>query len=414
MQIYSMRFTLKWLLAFFIVSCQSNLPAQEQLSELTEKNGEQSEKLIKVGAERIAEISSRLENKRVGVIANQTSRVGNTHLVDTLIDVNINVVRIFSPEHGFRGEADAGEKVNSNKDEKTGLEVVSLYGNNKKPTVEQLKGIDVLLFDLQDVGTRFYTYISTLHYAMEAAAENNVEVIVLDRPNPNGSYVDGPIRKNGFESFVGMDPIPVVHGMTVGEIGKMINGEGWLKGEVKCKLEVIACEQYGRTMPYSLPVSPSPNLRSDEAIQLYPTLCFFEGTIVSIGRGTVMPFEVFGHPDLKGKPGYDASFKPISSYGAKHPKLENEVCYGKNLQDYFKGSPADKLEISWIIDAYKDLGSKPTFFLKNNFFDLLAGTDELRKQIIAGKSEAEIRQSWETELVEFKKMRKKYLIYKDN
>jgi len=347
----------------------------------------------------------------VGVIGNQTSRVGATHLVDTLIACGIDVKKVYSPEHGFRGDADAGEHVATDKDPKTGLTIVSIYGSNKKPSPLQLDGIDILVFDLQDVGTRFYTYISTLHYIMEAAAENNIEVVVLDRPNPNGHYVDGPIRKKGFESFVGMHPIPIVHGMTVGEIAQMINGEKWLKNEVQAELTVVSCLNYDRNMSYSLPVSPSPNLRSDAAIQLYPGLCLFEGTSLSVGRGTENPFEVFGHPDLKGKEGFAYSFTPVSSFGAKNPKLKDEVCFGKNLREYGESGEINKLEIQWLIRAYQEMGSDDFFITKNRWFDILAGTDELRKDIIAGKSEAEIRESWEEGLDGFMEMRGKYLIY---
>ncbi len=423
---YSMRLFLKSFLMFFIISCQSNFPAQEVLHPILKEKVEdtisksihqQSKELI-VGAEQLDKLKILLGSKKVGIVGNQTSRVGDTHLVDTLISSGINLVKVYSPEHGFRGDADAGEHVASNKDPKTGLTIVSIYGDNKKPSAAQLEGIEVLVFDLQDVGARFYTYISTLHYIMEAAAENNIEVVVLDRPNPNGHYVDGPIRKKGYESFVGMHPIPIVHGMTVGEIAQMINGEKWLKNEVQAKLTVIPVQNYNRNMPYSLPVSPSPNLRSDAAIQLYPGLCLFEGTSLSVGRGTEHPFEVYGHPDLKGKPGFEYSFTPISSFGAKNPKHQDKVCYGENLHDY--GDPdkygtgngkVNKLEIQWLIKAYKALGSADFFITKNRWFDILAGTDELRKDIVAGKSEEEIREGWKVGLEEFMEMRRGYLIY---
>ncbi|WP_233244148.1 exo-beta-N-acetylmuramidase NamZ family protein [Brumimicrobium oceani] len=409
---------------FFVISCQSNLPAQENELNQTLENSQDSiqnslpevaEKLV-VGAEQIELIQTLLGNKKVGIVGNQTSRVGETHLVDTLLSRGMNVVKVYSPEHGFRGDADAGEHVSSDQDPKTGLSIVSIYGSNKKPSAAQLNGVEVLLFDLQDVGARFYTYISTLHYIMEAAAENNIEVVVLDRPNPNGHYVDGPIRKKGYESFVGMHPIPIVHGMTVGEIAKMINGEKWLKNGVQADLTVVSCLNYDRNMPYSLPVSPSPNLRSDAAIQLYPGLCLFEGTILSVGRGTETPFEVFGHPDLKGKEAFDYSFTPVPSYGAKDPKLKNELCYGMNLHNY--GDPNNsetkrihQLEIQWLIQAYKAMGSDDFFITKNRWFDILAGTDELRKDIVAGKSEEEIRASWRAGLEGFKEKRRGYLIY---
>jgi len=398
---------------FFVTSCQSNLPAQELNNEKSSEMFEDTkENAIIVGAEQLESLELILANKKVGLVGNQTSRVGGVHLVDTLIISGIELVKVYSPEHGFRGDADAGEHVSSDKDPKTGLPIVSIYGSNKKPSNAQLEGVDVLLFDLQDVGARFYTYISTLHYIMEAAAENGIAVVVLDRPNPNGHYVDGPIRKKGYESFVGMHPIPIVHGMTVGEIAQMINGEKWLKNEVHCDLTVISCLNYSRDMPYSLPVSPSPNLRSDAAIQLYPGLCLFEGTSLSVGRGTEHPFEVFGHPDLKGKPGFEYSFTPISSYGAKDPVLKDKLCYGQDLTAYADTTRINQLEIKWLLASYKAMQSPDFFTTKNRWFDILAGTDELRKQIIAGKTEEEIRTSWKSDLEDFKEMRKIYLIYK--
>ncbi|HLV41748.1 MAG TPA: DUF1343 domain-containing protein [Brumimicrobium sp.] len=410
---YSLRLFLKSFLVFFVTSCQSNLPAQELNNEKSSEMFEDTkENAIIVGAEQLESLELILANKKVGLVGNQTSRVGGVHLVDTLIISGIELVKVYSPEHGFRGDADAGEHVSSDKDPKTGLPIVSIYGSNKKPSNAQLEGVDVLLFDLQDVGARFYTYISTLHYIMEAAAENGIAVVVLDRPNPNGHYVDGPIRKKGYESFVGMHPIPIVHGMTVGEIAQMINGEKWLKNEVHCDLTVISCLNYSRDMPYSLPVSPSPNLRSDAAIQLYPGLCLFEGTSLSVGRGTEHPFEVFGHPDLKGKPGFEYSFTPISSYGAKDPVLKDKLCYGQDLTAYADTTRINQLEIKWLLASYKAMQSPDFFTTKNRWFDILAGTDELRKQIIAGKTEEEIRTSWKSDLEDFKEMRKIYLIYK--
>jgi uncharacterized protein YbbC (DUF1343 family) len=407
-----MRLFLKSFFVFFLISCQSNLPAQEVSEANTVEKAEDTiVKSIVVGAEQIDSLKLILGTKNIGLVGNQTSRVGETHLVDTLIALGINLKKVYSPEHGFRGDADAGEHVSSDKDSKTGLPIVSIYGSNKKPSNAQLAGIDILIFDLQDVGARFYTYISTLHYIMEAAAENDIHVVVLDRPNPNGHYVDGPVRKKGYESFVGMHPIPIVHGMTVGEIAQMINGEKWLKNEVQCELTVISCQNYERNMPYSLPVSPSPNLRSDAAIQLYPGLCLFEGTSLSVGRGTENPFEVFGHPDLKGKPGFEYSFTPVSSFGAKEPKLKNQVCYGKNLRNYADSNRINQFEIQWLIETYQAMGTPDFFITKNRWFDILAGTDELRKQIIAGKTEAEIRASWQNDLEAFKEMRKTYLIY---
>lgn len=409
---YSLRLFLKSFFMFFLISCQSNLPAQEVSKAISiEKPEVTKQKSIVVGAEQLDLLKQIVGSKKIGLVGNQTSRVGGVHLVDTLIASGVKLVKVYSPEHGFRGDADAGEHVSSDKDPKTGLPIVSIYGSNKKPSAAQLEGIEVLLFDLQDVGARFYTYISTLHYIMEAAAESGIPVVVLDRPNPNGHYTDGPVRKDGFESFVGMHPIPIIHGMTVGEIAQMINGEKWLKNEVQCELTVISCLNYDRDMPYSLPISPSPNLRSDEAIQLYPGLCLFEGTSLSVGRGTERPFEVFGHPALKGKPGFEYSFTPVSSFGAKDPKLKNQVCYGRDLSQYADSTRINQFEIHWLIEAYQAMKTPDFFITKNRWFDILAGTDELRKQILAGKSESEIRAAWQADLTAFKEMRKAYLIY---
>ena len=355
---------------------------------------------LRLGAERLDTYLPLIENKKVGVVGNQTSMIGNTHLVDSLLSLGIDVVKVFSPEHGFRGKADAGAKVENGTDSKTGLPIISLYGKNKKPYPEQLEGIDVLLFDIQDVGARFYTYISTLHYIMEAAGENNIKVIVLDRPNPNSHYVDGPIREKGFESFVGMHAIPIVHGMTIGEYAKMINGENWIA--VNCELTVIVIENYTRKMEYDLPIKPSPNLPNAKAINLYPSLCLFEGTTISIGRGTVYPFQHFGAPYLES----DYSFTPKSGAGSKYPKHENKECFGTNLR---LEKPLTAINLNWIIEAYKQCPEKEEFF--NNFFDKLAGTDKLRKQIIAEKTQKEIKESWQEGLEEFKEKREKHLIY---
>ena len=355
---------------------------------------------LRLGAERLDAYLPLIENKKVGVVGNQTSMIGNTHLVDSLLSLRIDVVKVFSPEHGFRGKADAGAKVENGTDSKTGLPIISLYGKNKKPYPEQLEGIDVLLFDIQDVGARFYTYISTLHYIMEAAGENNIKVIVLDRPNPNSYYVDGPIREKGFESFVGMHAIPIVHGMTIGEYAKMINGENWIA--VNCELTVIVIENYTRKMKYDLPIKPSPNLPNAKAINLYPSLCLFEGTTISIGRGTVYPFQHFGAPYLES----DYSFTPKSGVGSKYPKHENKECFGTNLR---LEKPLTAINLNWIIEAYKQCPEKEEFF--NNFFDKLAGTDKLRKQIIAEKTQKEIKESWQKGLEEFKEIREKHLIY---
>jgi uncharacterized protein YbbC (DUF1343 family) len=349
-----------------------------------------------------------LKNKKVGLIVNQTSEINGVLLPDTLLALGVKVVKIFSPEHGFRGNADAGAKVKSGVDEKTGLPVISLYGNNKKPTAEQLKDIDILVFDLQDVGARFYTYISTLQYAMEACAENKTPIMVLDRPDPLGFIVDGPVLEKANQSFVGMQSIPVVHGMTVGEYAQMLIGEKWLATAAP-QLTVIPCKNYTHQSLYSLPVSPSPNLKNMTAIYLYPSMCFFEGTQVSLGRGTDKPFQQFGHPSLKN---YSYSFTPISMTGATDPPLKNQKCYGKLVA----GTEAEalkmidgKLQIKWLLDAYRDFPEKGKFFIA--YFEKLSGTAQFRKQIEQGLSEQDIRKSWEPDLKKFKAIRKKYLLY---
>ena len=349
-----------------------------------------------------------LEGLRVGVVANQTSIVGETHLVDTLVVSGINVKRIFTPEHGFRGAADAGAKVNDGKDEKTGIEIVSLYGKTKKPTPEMLRDIDVMLFDLQDVGVRFYTYISTMTYVMEACAEQDIPFIVLDRPNPNGFYIDGPVLKSENKSFVGLHPVPVVYGMTIGEYAQMVNGEGWMKDGIHCELTVISIPGYDRNAIYELPVKPSPNLPNWESVYLYPSLCFFEGTIVSVGRGTDMPFQIFGHPAMRG--GF--TFTPGRKAGASKPLFEGERCRGLDLTDFahdYANNPT-LLHLEWLIDAYRQLHeTNDPFFTK--YFDLLSGDKKLMQQIKNGKSAEDIRASWQSELDAFKSIREKYLIY---
>ena len=347
-----------------------------------------------------------IAGKRVGVVGNQTSIVGETHLVDTLLSLGVDVRKIFTPEHGFRGNADAGAHVNSGKDEKTGLPIVSLYGNSKKPTPEMLQGLDVILFDLQDVGVRFYTYISTMSYVMEAAAENKLPVIVLDRPNPNGFYMDGPVLKPENKSFVGMHQVPVVYGMTIGEYALMVNGEGWLKDGVRCDLTVIPINNYNRNAIYELPVRPSPNLPNWEAVYLYPTLCFFEGSIVSIGRGTETPFQIYGHPDMRGS----FTFTPQSTAGASSPLLKGQRCRGESLVEYAHGYQHNEncLHLEWVIEAYQQLKDKGFF---TNYFRLLSGDKQLQRDIENGKSADEIRASWENDLEAFKAVRAKYLLY---
>lgn len=366
---------------------------------------------IETGASQLDDYLPLIKYKRVALLVNQTSMVGNSHLVDTLIASGIKVVKIFAPEHGFRGTADAGEKVKSGVDTKTGIQITSMYGASKKPSKQSMAGIDYVIFDIQDVGARFYTYISSLQYMMEACAEAKVPLLILDRPNPNGFYVDGPVLEPNYKSFVGMQCIPVVHGMTVAEYARMLNGENWLSNKKKCKLEIVTCKKYTHNMFYNLPIAPSPNLKSPTSILLYPSLCFFEGTDVSVGRGTEYPFEVWGHPLFKDN-GF--SFTPKSVAGAKNPPHEGKVCYGADL----RLSPTDiqkilerKLNLSFLKNAYLLSKSSTTFF--NSFFEKLAGNATLRQQIIDGKTEEEIRASWNEDLSRFKKIRKKYLLYED-
>jgi len=360
----------------------------------------QAQKLVLAG-ERTENYLPLLKNKKVGLVGNQTSMIANTHLLDSLISLGIDVVKVFSPEHGLRGKADAGEIIKNGIDSKTGIPIISLYGKNKKPQAEQLQGIDVLIFDIQDVGVRFYTYISTLHYVMEAAAEFGIPVLVLDRPNPNGHFVDGPILDTAFRSFVGMHPIPIAHGMTIGEYAKMITGENWIT--TRCELIVIEMENYTHNTNYDLPIKPSPNLPNARAVNLYPSLCLFEGTSISVGRGTDYPFQHFGAPYLKS----NYSFMPKSGEGSKYPKHENIMCFGTDLR--FQDNYLTTINLNWIIETYKQCTEKEEFF--NNFFNTLAGTDKLKNQIIAGKTAKEIKTSWEKGLVEFKEVRKNYLIY---
>ncbi|MFH0760416.1 MAG: DUF1343 domain-containing protein [Bacteroidota bacterium] len=365
---------------------------------------------ITCGADRTGEYLDLLKTARVGVVANPSSRCGDLHLVDFLLRSGIKVSRVFAPEHGFRGEAEAGEVIRDGKDTKTGLPVVSLYGNHKKPTPEDLAGLDWMVFDIQDVGVRFYTYISTLHYVMEACAENSVPLLVLDRPNPNGFYVDGPVLDTVFRSFVGMHPVPVVHGMTIGEYARMINGEGWLKSGIACRLIVIPCMGYDHQTEYVLPVKPSPNLPNQVSVYLYPGLCFFEGTIVSIGRGTEFPFQVYGHPDMKS----NFSFIPASIPGVvQRPPYEGEKCFGTDLRLTGIQEIAFRhgIVLDWLLGAYDELGRKDSFF--TSYFNTLAGTDKLRQQISCGIPPVEIRRSWKKGLERFKKIRIKYLLYPD-
>ncbi|MCP4313469.1 MAG: DUF1343 domain-containing protein [Bacteroidetes bacterium] len=364
---------------------------------------------VKPGAVFIEKYLPIIGDRHIALVANHSSLVNRVHLVDTLLSSGIaygQVKKLFCPEHGFRGERGAGVSIDDHSDPLTGIPVVSLYGNNKKPSGEQMSGIALVLFDLQDVGTRFYTYISTLHYVMEACAENGIPLVVLDRPNPNGGYVDGPVLEPGYTSFVGMHPIPVVYGMTMGELAQMINGEGWLDEGVRCDLTVIPCENYDHGTSYSLPVRPSPNLSNDHAIQLYPSTCFFEGTVLSEGRGTAMPFEVYGHPRLDG--GF--AFTPVVIPGvAGNPKFKGQVCYGKDLRDFNPARGWKRLHLEFLLDAYENFPDKGEFFTP--YFETLSGTASLRKQIEEGWSEDQIRESWRSEIDSFKELRKGYIIY---
>ncbi len=389
-----------------------------------------------VGANQMAAYLPSLRDKRVGIVANQTTVVfrpenfilmedyydessrsykqrqtqkwifnKRSHLVDSLLAHNINVTKVFAPEHGFRGTADAGEVIKDGKDSKTGLPIISLYGNNKKPTPEQMKDIDMMIFDIQDVGARFYTYISTLHYVMEACAEAGIPLLILDRPNPNIHYIDGPILEPEHKSFVGMHPVPVVHGMTIAEYAQMINGEGWLENGMKCELEIVPVKEYTRNTFYSLPIKPSPNLPNDLAINLYPSTCFFEGTTLSEGRGTDKQFQVFGSPTLP-KDKYTFTFTPRPNEGAANPKFSGQLCYGKDLSD---SDMIDHINLQWLIGTYHDSGKQKSFF--TNFFTTLAGTKNLQQQIEQGMDMNQIRKSWKPALDRYEAMRKAYKIY---
>lgn len=362
------------------------------------------------GSYRIDQYKGLIEGKSIAILANQTSMVGRTHLVDTLLALGMDIKVIFSPEHGFRNMADAGEKIESGKDPETGITLISLYGSHLKPTAEDLAGIDVVIFDIQDVGTRFYTYISTLHYVMEACAENKVRCMILDRPNPNGFYYDGNILDTAYRSFVGMHPVPIAHGMTVGEYAQMVNGECWLSGGLKCDLTVIACNNYTHSTYYVLPVKPSPNLPNKNSVYLYPSTCFFEGTNLSLGRGTSFPFQVYGSPHL---PDRGFSFTPESVPGATNPPLLGVKCYGTDLRDATKNGlvPKPGVNLEWVIDAYRDFPDKEKFF--TSYFDKLAGGSLIREQIIQGMTAEQIRETWKPGLEKFGKIRTKYLLYPD-
>jgi len=385
-------------LFLFILCCCFLLPAGAQNT-------------VRVGAARMEAYLPMLKNKRVALLVNQTATIGSTHLVDSLLSRGIKIQKIFSPEHGFRGDADAGEKIGNSRDAATGLPIVSLYGKHRKADANDLADVDILIFDIQDVGARFYTYISSLQELMESAATYKKPLIVLDRPNPNGHIVDGPILDKAFRSFVGMQSIPILHGMTVGEYARMLNGESWLTGGLHCDLKVITCENYDHHTMYQLPVKPSPNLPNMASIYLYASLCFFEGTAVSLGRGTDLPFQVYGHPDF---PRNLFSFTPRSVPGAKNPVLNGQTCYGYNLSgtpEAVRKEVNGKLQLRWLLNAYKLFPGKEHFF--NNFFNKLAGNSTLQEQIKKGLTEDAIRKSWEPGLKTFKKIRAKYLLYNE-
>lgn len=351
-----------------------------------------------------------LQGKSVGLVANHTTMIGKVHLADSLISLGVRLTKIFSPEHGFRGDADAGAEISNTADAKTGVPVISLYGNKTRPTGDDMKGIDILVYDIQDVGVRFYTYISTLYYIMEACAEKNIPLIVLDRPDPLGYYTDGPVLEPEYRSFVGMLPIPVVYGLTCGELARMINGEGWLSQGMQCKLTVIPCLNYDHNTFYPLPVYPSPNLNSQEAVYLYPSICFFEGTIMSLGRGTNFPFRVIGHPDYPEK---SFSFTPRAGKSNQNPPLRDQLCYGIDLQTLTTDSlkRMHSINLQWLLETFKKMDRGKDFFTV--YIDRLAGTGQLRQQILAGFSEQQIRQSWQAGLARFNEKRRKYLLYPD-
>lgn len=416
LQSYGKLFGLHLFLVFLLISCgnpdkikikfgRTSVISEDSLSIKTDVKVVTKTKPT-LGIERIHLILDSLKGKRIAVVANQTSVINKQHLVDTLIALKLNVVKVFAPEHGFRGEADAGEKINHSVDSKTGLPLVSLYGNNKKPSVDQLKDVDIIVFDIQDVGVRFYTFISTLHYVMEAATENGKKVIVLDRPNPNAHYIDGPVLEKEFTSFVGMHPVPIVYGMTIGEYAMMINGENWLENGIKCDLSVLPCKNYTHETSYSLPIAPSPNLKTDRAIALYPSLCLFEGTTISLGRGTERPFEMYGHPKF---PQSTFDFTPIPMPGAKISTQLNRKCNGFDLSNV--PLRLTKIHLEYLINANLLLADSGIFINQNVFFNRLAGNSILREQLHECWSEEEIRSTWKDGIENFKLIRSKYLLY---
>lgn len=398
-----------FLLSIILASAFLSCDAQKNTAQVTRK--------IQTGAEQTEKYIDYLKGKRVGILANPTSVIGNSHVVDSLIKRGINITIIFGPEHGFRGNASAGMHVSDDKDPATGIKVISLYGKKRKPSQEDLANVDIMIFDIQDVGCRFYTYINVLGDVMEACAENGKELLILDRPNPNGYLVDGPVLDMKLKSGIGAYPIPIAHGMTIAEFAQMINGQGWLPNKMACKLKIVKVANYTHDMAYTLPIKPSPNLNTQQSIMLYPSLCLFEGTIISQGRGTQFPFTILGAPALKDK--YSFTFKPQSIKGmAETPLHMNETCYGLDLRKYDINNlvQSSKINIQWMMELYKTYPNKAKFFDRTQSnqmgdIDKLAGVYDFKKQILSGASEAAIRKSWEPGLSNYKEMRKKYLLY---
>jgi len=401
-------------LLLFVFSCSDSQNHSKEGKTIDSlDNVVQLSSAVGVGAENLATYLPMIKKKKTALVVNHSSRVGENHLIDTLLALDVNIVKIFSPEHGFTGKAANGEKISDSKFESKGsIPLISLYGKKRKPLPEDLEGVEIMIFDIQDVGVRFYTYISTMHYIMEAGAENGIPVIVLDRPNPNGHYVDGPVLDTAWRSFIGMHPIPIVHGLTVGELAKMINGEGWLKNGIQCQLEVIKNTNYTHNTPYTLPLPPSPNLPDQLSVLLYPSLCLFEGTPISIGRGTNRPFTVIGHPNFTSMP---FTFTPKANEGSKYPKFEDQICYGHDLSDISEENfrARGELDLKWITLWAAMWTGPQAFFNENKGIDRLTGSDQFRKQVEGGTSEMAIRESWEPELKEYREMRKKYLLYPD-
>lgn len=387
------------------------MSSQNKVLESNSPSGRPNPEIV-VGAAQLGVLLPLLRDHQVGLVVNNSSLVGQTHLVDTLFGSGVCVTRIFGPEHGFRGGAEAGERIPDGYDARTGIPVVSLYGRKVKPLPGDLADVDIVIFDIQDVGTRFFTYISTLLYVLEACAEQGKSVIVLDRPNPNGHYVDGPMLDMRWESFVGIAPVPIAHGCTVGELARLFVGEHWIKEPQPLRLTVIPCRNYTHQTPYNLPVRPSPNLPDMRSVLLYPSICLFEGTVASLGRGTLWPFQMVGHPNY---PEATFAFIPQSNAGSRYPPLAGKICRGLDLRHIPLDSlrMAKQLNLSYLLDFYQEFPQKDSFFLGNNFFNLLAGSNHLKEQIIAGCSEAEIRASWQSDLVAYREIRRKYLLYPD-